>query len=31
MHTAPYAAGALLICAVLSVALPRTANLDEGM
>jgi EmrB/QacA subfamily drug resistance transporter len=31
VHTAPYAAGALLICAVLSLTLPRTASLDEGM
>jgi hypothetical protein len=29
-HTAPYTAGALLICAVLSLALPRTAVADEG-
>ena len=31
MHTAPYAAGALLICAVLSLTLPRTASIDEGL
>jgi EmrB/QacA subfamily drug resistance transporter len=31
VHTAPYAAGALLICAVLSLTLPRTASTDEGM
>jgi EmrB/QacA subfamily drug resistance transporter len=30
IHTAPYAAGALLICAVLSLALPGTAVADEG-
>jgi EmrB/QacA subfamily drug resistance transporter len=29
-HTAPYAAGALLICAILSLTLPRTAVGDEG-
>jgi EmrB/QacA subfamily drug resistance transporter len=29
-HTAPYAAGALLICAVLALTLPRTAVADEG-
>ena len=31
VHTAPYAAGALLICAVLSLTLPRTAVEDEGL
>jgi EmrB/QacA subfamily drug resistance transporter len=31
VHTAPYAAGALLICAVLSLTLPRTAVADEGV
>jgi EmrB/QacA subfamily drug resistance transporter len=31
VHTAPYAAGALLICAVLSLTLPRTASTDEGL
>ncbi|HEY1675208.1 MAG TPA: MFS transporter [Streptosporangiaceae bacterium] len=31
VHTAPYAAGALLICAVLSLTLPRTAGEDEGL
>jgi len=30
MHTAPYAAGALLICAVLSLTLPNTAVEDDG-
>jgi MFS family permease len=30
VHTAPYAAGALLICAVLALTLPRTAVADEG-
>jgi EmrB/QacA subfamily drug resistance transporter len=29
-HTAPYAAGALLICAILSLTLPKTAVEDEG-
>jgi EmrB/QacA subfamily drug resistance transporter len=29
-HTAPYAAGALLVCTVLSLTLPRTAVADEG-
>ena len=30
VHTAPYTAGALLICAILSLTLPRTAVADEG-
>ena len=29
-HTAPYAAGALLICAIFSLTLPKTAVADEG-
>ena len=30
IHTAPYTAGAFVICAVLALALPRTAVADEG-
>jgi EmrB/QacA subfamily drug resistance transporter len=30
-HTAPYAAGALLICAILAFTLPRTAVADDGV
>jgi MFS family permease len=30
IHTAPYAAGAFVICAVLALALPHTAVADEG-
>jgi EmrB/QacA subfamily drug resistance transporter len=30
VHTAPYAAGALLVCAILACTLPRTAVTDEG-
>jgi hypothetical protein len=30
IHTAPCAAGALAVCAVLALALPRTAVADDG-